>query len=212
MAELWYPPAGLRPGPSWKQYGQQNSVRGVVCHSMVGPTSAALGELYKPSRQASWTFSVSKDGTVLQHYPLNASSWHCGSAEWNTKLVGIEHEGGGIGNESEPLTPEQREASVKLVRWIAEQGGWKPSRSAPKTLYEHNEVSPIPTACPSRRIPWAAYILTTGRPSPELSLDEAFLAIADAYVPAYDRGWDTTFKELPERDGAHEYLLTRRKR
>lgn len=187
--ELWYPPAGVRPGPSWKQWQQANSVRGVVLHSMVGPTTAALGELYKQTRKASWHFSVSKDGSVLQHYPLNVSAWHCGSETWNTKLIGIEHEGGPEANPSEPLTAEQLASSVALVKWIAQQGGWKLSRSAPQTLYEHNEVSPVPTACPSKRIPWTRYTMPDKLPpnvAIEVVVNGQRLSMADGEYGHYD--------------------------
>lgn len=130
---------------------------------MVGPLSAAFGELDRASRQASWHFSVAKGGQVYQHYPLTAATWHCGSPHWNQRLVGIEHEGGPVGNESEPLTTAQREASVRLVRWIARECGW--SRLERRVnLWEHNEVSPAdrPTACPSGRIPWDAYTTEEG--------------------------------------------------
>ena len=41
---------------------------------------------------------------------------------------------------------------------------------------------------------------------------EAFLAVADAYIPAYDTGYDTSLRPLPRRDGADVYELTRRRR
>lgn len=159
MAE-WYPAAQLQyAGPEFKQYPKPNAVDGVVLHSMVGGLVGAFAELLRADRKASWCFSVAKSGVVYQHYPLTASTWHAGSQRMNEKYVGIEHEGGPIGNESEPLTPAQLDASVKLVWWIAQQGGWTPSRTTAQTLFEHNEVAPAssPTACPSDRIPWSAY-------------------------------------------------------
>ena len=159
MAESWYPTAVRRPGPPQKVWDAANAQQGVVCHSMVGSTQAAFGELDNPEREASWHFSVSKSGAVHQHYPLEKSTWHCGSQHWNTRLVGIEHEGGPEGNVSEPLTQAQLAASVALVQWIAEQGRWTPTRDpASRTLHEHNEVGDEPTACPSDRIPWEEYI------------------------------------------------------
>lgn len=165
--QVWYAEARQdRPGPEFKQYPTPNAVAGVVLHSMVGGMVAAMGELMRADRKASWCFSVAKNGVVYQHYPLTASTWHAGSQRWNEKLVGIEHEGGPPGNESEPLTQAQLEASVALVRWIAQQGGWTPSRTTAQTLYEHNEVSPTTTACPSDRIPWSAYTAAPVDPFP----------------------------------------------
>lgn len=152
-----YPNAIVRLGPQWKVNGGLNKCQGVVLHSMVGSYPAALGELDNPLRKASWTYSVLKDGRVFWHYPDTAQTWHAGSA-FNNFCIGIEHEGG-LDPYDEPLTPEQLAASVKLVRWLSIAHQFPLVRR--KGLWEHNEVSGQPTACPSGRIPWAAY---TGQP------------------------------------------------
>lgn len=163
--ELWYPGALRRPGPDGKRWSEPNAVSGVICHSMQGGLVGAFSVLDDRTlinnryyRAASWTFSVEQNGLVLQHYPLDQSPFQAGSYARNISLVGIEHEGGGPGNLSEPLTEPQVLASVMLVRWVAAQGGWALSRGpAPaRTLWEHNEVTG--TLCPSGRIPWERYI------------------------------------------------------
>ena len=148
-----YPNADWVPGPAQKVNGGTNTVKGVVCHSMVGPYAAALGELYKPTRRASWHYSVLKDGRVMCHYEDEAQTWHAGSA-YNNDTIGIEHEGG-LKPHDEPLRPAQRDASVALVRWLSQTHGFAMQRKS--GLWEHNEVSGEPTACPSNRIPWAYY-------------------------------------------------------
>lgn len=149
-----YPAAAMRPGPANKVNGGVNACRGVVCHSMVGYVRAALGELDNPLRRASWHYSVLQNGTVLAHYQDEAQTWHAGSSR-NNDLIGIEHEGG-FDPEDEPLTPAQRDASVALVRWLSQAHGFPLARG--DGLFEHNEVSGSPTACPSNRIPWDAYV------------------------------------------------------
>lgn len=193
MTALWYPDAIRRLGPPHKVYAVENMLTGAVLHSMVGPLSAAFGELDRASRQASWHFSVAKAGLVYQHYPLTASTWHCGSPHWNQRLVGIEHEGGPVGNESEPLTTAQREASVRLVRWIARECGW--SRLERRvTLWEHNEVSPAdrPTACPSGRIPWAAYT------AEEEPMSNAYIVARGDTLGAIAQRFGTTVSKLAQ--------------
>ena len=126
----WYPAAIVRPGPASKTgYGSlvYNFTQGVVCHSMVGYYGGAMAELDKLTRRASWHFSVNRDGKVYQHYDTTAITWHCGSVYWNSRLIGIEHEGG-FAPENEPLTDPQRDSSVKLVRWISATHGFEPSR------------------------------------------------------------------------------------
>ena len=150
-----YPPAVQRSGPGWKTgYPPiyKNGGRGVVCHSMVGSYAGAMNRLASQDR-ASWHFSVTKAGTVYQHYRVDEITWHAGSPRWNQALIGIEHEGGAPGNESEPLTPAQRDASVALVRWLSQQCGFPLVRRV--GLWEHNEL--YQTACPSGRIPWQFY-------------------------------------------------------
>lgn len=149
-----YPAAEWMPGPPSKVNRGVNTCRGVVCHSMVGPYSAALAELYRFSRRASWHYSVLKDGRVIAHYPDEAQAWHAGSA-YNNSTIGVEHEGG-LSPVSEPLTPAQLAASVRLVQWLAKAHGFPLVRTV--GLWEHNEVSGEPTACPSGRIPWDQYI------------------------------------------------------
>lgn len=154
-----YPAATQHPGPPSKTgYPglSVNACTGVACHSMVGYVGGALAELDKLERRASWHFSVLRDGTVLQHYDSTAIAWHAGSPPWNTRLIGIEHEGG-FSPTDEPLTPAQLAASVTLVRWLSATHGFPLRRG--DGLWEHHEIAPAtdPTSCPSGRIPWAAY-------------------------------------------------------
>lgn len=148
-----YPAATWRPGPRSKTGypgAISNTGGGVILHSMVGSYAAAMGRLDSEDR-ASWHFSVCQDGRVFQHYDSSAVCWHAGSLQWNERLIGIEHEGGAPGNESEPLTDVQKVASAQLVAWLAQTHGFALERQ--NGLWEHREV--YQTACPSGRIPWA---------------------------------------------------------
>ena len=166
-----YPDAIWSPGPAGNIYAGANPAQGVVCHSVEGNYSDA----YTPidtmrERQVSWHFTIMQDGSVWQHYALSARCWHSGG-RGNFSAIGIEHEG----RKGEPLTPLQLAASVRLVRWIAEQGGWRMGRDNPgRTLWEHHEISG--TSCPNGRIPWHAY-------TQEDEMDVIKLSQADA-LPA----------------------------
>ncbi|MCR4341716.1 MAG: N-acetylmuramoyl-L-alanine amidase [Gemmatimonadaceae bacterium] len=155
-----FPGGTWRPGPRSKQSYPGivlNKAVGVILHSMVGSFASAMARLDSADR-ASWQFSVCQDGRVYQHYDSLAVTWHAGSQVWNGRLIGIEHEGGAPGNESEPLTDAQKAASVALVRWLAKTHGFPLVRydGHSGALFEHNQV--YATACPSGRISWAEYV------------------------------------------------------
>src|SRR5207253_1471820 len=113
------------PGPPDKLYREPNAIAGYVAHSMVGPYAAAATRLFATDRAvdgayntyaaASWHFSMLASGVVIQHYPLQASCWASGSRAANTRFVAVETEGGGPGNESQPLTEAQIDAHVRII-------------------------------------------------------------------------------------------------
>ncbi len=138
--------------------GKPNTNNGVVCHSSEGDWSDTYGPVdTMKQRGLSWHFSVFKSGRVEQHFGIKVVTWHGGNRPINECLIGIEHEGVA----GEPLTLVQLAASIALVKWCGEQGGWPLVRH--QSLWEHNEVvgqySPNagPTTCPNGRIPWDEY-------------------------------------------------------
>lgn len=164
-----YPGAIQDPAPAWKQGyaaypSPQPTKEGVVIHSMVGSFTAARSRLMG-SDQASWCFSITKAGVVYQHYNALAVTWHCGvtgdalplsAAVGNVALIGIEMEGGPIGNVSEPWTTAQYDSVLKLLVWIWQNVPgikWPTLRSS---LWEHAWLSA--TSCPSNRDPWARLV------------------------------------------------------
>jgi hypothetical protein len=162
MSLEWAPFAVRRPGPAWKVgysfVGEGGPKRGDVKHSAEGYWSGIYAVL-QGNRRASWHFTVGFD-RVEQHYPISAYCWHAGDVDddggvaANLDLVGIEH----LGVAGQPLTPYQIEMTTEITRWCAEQNGYKrfaryPIQDGVWTIAEHNEVSDVPTSCPSGRIP-----------------------------------------------------------
>lgn len=156
-----FPGAVWRPGPTGKlgypSTGSNYTAKEfLVAHSMEGSLAAALGELDRPDREASWTFSNPKTGPLLQHYQAEGVAWASGSIEANKRGVPIEHEGVA----GEPLTESQYQNLLALSRWLQRLFGWGlPGRNT--WLKEHREMTIFgspPTACPSGRIPWARLI------------------------------------------------------
>ena len=151
------------PGPQDKQgypdAPMRTSRTGMILHSAEGSLASALGVLDGP-RQVSWHFTVCKDGRIFQHYDLASACWHAGRKLANLAWVGVEHEGVA----GEVISGAQLQASVDLVKWVAAQEHWTPTRGlVGRTLFEHNEVSA--TSCPSHRIPWPDLMALVEGPS-----------------------------------------------
>lgn len=202
----WCPFAIRRDGPASKQgYGSNTAglKRGEIKHSAVGSLSGALAVLDRPDIRSSWHFTIAYSGDILQHYALSTHCWHGndtdgdGGVAANFDLIGIEHEGGGPGNESEPLTPGQVTATVRLTRWAAEQFGFAdfaryPHQTGVWTLVEHKEVGNTPTACPSDRIPWELVLSLLSLPGSPTEPPPSFppAEVAQALMRSYNAWFD----------------------
>jgi hypothetical protein len=148
------------PGAIWRPtdkhgYGNDDTClgEGIVAHSMEGPLAAAFGELDRPDRQASWHFSIAKDGTVYQHIETENISYASGSYQANRRFWSMEHEGVA----GEVLEGVQLASSTAVMGWLLD--GRALVRQ--QTAWEHNEMTAFgaaATACPSGRIPWAEII------------------------------------------------------
>lgn len=169
MSQTWLPGAERQQGPAWKQ-GYFNipnrrmvDIEGEVNHSAEGPWAALLAEIQNPTRQASWTFSIKEDGYIVQHYPFESITWHCGrkgdldpdtEITGNVALVGKEH----AGRKGTPITGAQEDASVYITKFVRQHsfaGNFPPELAV--NLWEHNWINPN-TSCPSDRVMWPSYL------------------------------------------------------
>lgn len=174
-SDLWYPGAHIYNGPAIKTTGRPFDAHGVTMHSMTGRFDVAMQMLQDVSRNArghysnpvSWHFSIKKNGTIYQHYPLNVGTWHSGTAWGNDNTASIEHEGGPPSYPSEPLTGAQLASSIDLVHWILARKGLTPSRGT--TIFGHGDMGA--TLCPSGRIPFDRYVINTA-PAPQPSEED----------------------------------------
>lgn len=165
MSATWLPWCIRQDGPPEKRGYSGVTTRGLemiegeVKHSTEGPLEAALGELFRPERSASWHFTIPKEGPPRQHYPLEAILWHCGlpgdrsfdtSLIGNITLLGEEH----VDAPDNQLNANQLQNSIHIsqdVRLLCPRVA-----ANPPTLrvneWEHGWLSA--TACPSGLIPW----------------------------------------------------------
>jgi hypothetical protein len=164
-----------------KVHSQPNSAEWITCHSVVGEESEfedgipnrflsterdASGR-YTEAAAASCMFILRKNGTLIQMYPVWASTWTSGGSEANTRSWAIEAEGGLYPDYGEPLTAQQTTTFLRLVReWEAHTGR---KAIAGGTLRQHKDVAREfgyrPTACASDRYA-DAWRLATERAGP----------------------------------------------
>jgi hypothetical protein len=196
MNELWYPSAIKRPGPQQKRgYGgvTMRPCRGTILHDAQGWLTGAFERLdnldldaYNHYRAGSWHFTVERDGTIYQHYPLYTDGqmtvcWHAGNLDANERYLGIEHIG-----ITEPLTLAQVAADVALLTWADGICGWERPWKMGKGLVLAEHWMYSSTTCPNGRIPWIKLI------------EE--LAMTDKVIEAlkFDLLWTKTRVELAD--------------
>ena len=65
----------------------------VVIHDIEGSAQSAINAFKDPNRQASAHYVVSKTGATTQMVAEKDIAWHAGNWDYNTRAIGIEHEG-----------------------------------------------------------------------------------------------------------------------
>lgn len=128
----WVPWKYLSPTGMATYYKGANVPNAVVLHIMQGYQATAERWALSGYYGASWHFSISRDGEVLQHLELTDGGYHAGipstapNPTWelwrghgqnvNTYTIGIEHEG----FSGTAFSPAQELASRSLCKWLAE--------------------------------------------------------------------------------------------
>ena len=118
----WVPFARAEPVPSHS--GAMSAHQGLVLHVQVG-NGDCYGEFSVPANQASSTWWVAKDGTLVQYVDSDMAAWTeaAGNFTWDS----VETEG----LPSESLTTPQIFTLGRLYAWGVKQYGW------PLRLAEH---------------------------------------------------------------------------
>lgn len=149
-----------------KVYTAKNTGEWITCHSIVGEESEFQDGVpnrflstekdsdgnYTASAAASVMFILRKNGTLIQMYPIWASTWTSGGREANTRSWAIEAEGG-LNPYTEKLTSQ---AALTLVRLVREWESYLGRKAIPnETLLQHKDVARkfgyLATACASDR-------------------------------------------------------------
>jgi N-acetylmuramoyl-L-alanine amidase len=92
-----YPPAVWRPAASSNftvaDRTHDYPVDMIVIHSIEGSYNSAITAFQNPARHASAHYVVGSGGQVAQMVNEKDIAWHAGNWDYNTRAIGIEHEG-----------------------------------------------------------------------------------------------------------------------
>jgi N-acetyl-anhydromuramyl-L-alanine amidase AmpD len=126
----------------------------VVVHVTQTTYATALGVFQNPKKQVSAHYVVrSADGHVAQCVQETDIAWHAGNWDYNTRSIGIEHEG--WVDEPAYFTDVLYERSARLTATICAKYGIPPDRSH---IIAHYEVPGSDHTDPGRHWDWGRYM------------------------------------------------------
>lgn len=154
MSETWISWAIKAPAPRPGYEGYPGKVTRncgeilfVVNHSAEG-WEAYLKQGHRPGESASWTFSNCQNGTMYQHFPLEAITYTSGGRWQNIQGLGVEHEG----VKGQPLNAKQVENDLRLWDDLKLLCPNLRPQVLGQGYREHHELAPGTTTCPNGRI------------------------------------------------------------
>lgn len=107
----------------------------IVIHDIEGSYSSAISAFQNPARQASAHYVVSKTGQVAQMVQEKDIAWHAGNWDYNTRAIGIEHEG--FAWTPGTFTETEYQASAHIIASICSRWGVPMDRTH---VIGHNQV------------------------------------------------------------------------
>lgn len=107
----------------------------IIIHDTETSYAAAISIFQDPARQASAHYVVSKTGQVAQMVLEHDIAWHAGNWDYNTRAIGIEHEG--YAWTPYTFTAAEYDASAQLAASICSRWGVHLDR---QHVIGHNEV------------------------------------------------------------------------
>ncbi len=116
---LWTPAAPTNYTVSNRPAGYQ--VNMIVIHDIEGSYNSAITAFRNPARHGSAHYVISRKGRIAQMVAEKDIAWHAGNWDYNTRAIGIEHEGyaGVVGS----FTIAEYKASAHLAASICSRWG-----------------------------------------------------------------------------------------
>lgn len=134
-----YPPAAWVPASSGNFTPASRShdypIDMIIIHDTEGSFATAVSIFQDPSTQVSAHYVVSKTGQIDQMVLEHDIAWHAGNWDYNTRAIGIEHEG--YAWTPGTFTTAEYQASAKLAASICSRWGVPMDRNH---VIGHNEV------------------------------------------------------------------------
>ncbi|MGC5011344.1 N-acetylmuramoyl-L-alanine amidase [Streptosporangium sp. DT93] len=162
----------------------------VVVHVTQGAYAGTLSWFQNPAARVSAHYVVrSSDGDITQMVRDKDVAWHAGNRSYNTRSIGIEHEG--FVNDASWFTDAMYRASAALTRAVCDRYGIPKDRAH---IIGHNQVPGATHTDPGSHWDWARYMrYVTGSTAPwsatvDNSTSGAFTASAGWAVSASSTG------------------------
>lgn len=139
----------LKPVQEYSWSG--NTQEAIVLHTTLGNTYVGAEQTLR-TRHLSYHFIIDDEGETYQLVDIKRSAWHSGvkskpnlraraffgDTNPNKRTIGIAF----VRNRHSEITPAQRDAAVKLIKWIGEQTGIRYNRDNIFTHYEITSYKP----------------------------------------------------------------------
>lgn len=126
----------------------------VIIHTMQGYYAGTISWFQNPSANVSAHYCLrSSDGDITQMVRHKDIAWHAGNWTWNTRSIGLEHEG--FVSNPAWYTTAMYNASAALTRHICDTYGLAKNRT---TIVGHNEVPGATHTDPGQYWDWTRYM------------------------------------------------------
>mgnify|MGYP001571493430 FL=1 len=133
---------------------QDYPIKYIIIHVTEGSYSGTISWFQNSSAKVSAHYVIrSSDGEITQMVRHKDIAWHAGNWDYNTKSIGIEHEG--YVNNSSYFTEEMYKASASLTRYICDFYNIPKDRSH---IIGHNEVPGATHTDPGSYWNWDHYM------------------------------------------------------
>jgi len=129
----WVPASSANYSPADRPHDYPIDM--IVIHDTEGSFASAVSIFQDPARQASAHYVVSKTGQIAQMVLEHDIAWHAGNWDYNTRAIGIEHEG--YAWTPGTFTNSEYQASAQLAASICSRWGVPMDR---QHVIGHNEV------------------------------------------------------------------------